>query len=463
MTSHSFVIDLLAFIVTIGVVLLVHEYGHYRVAVACGVKVDRFSIGFGRVVWRRQPTPGGTEFVISALPLGGYVRWIDQRDDGVHPSELQQTFKSKSVLQRTAIVAAGPLANFALAIVLVAAANWIGVDEPQAVMATPAPASMAERAGIRAGEQVRRVSRDGEEWREVRSISDVNWELTKAVAHGEPLSLSLSSREGHGERTVVLPIQDLAVRELDAATMRSIGLGRPFSEPVVAAPVPGGPAAKAGIMEGDRVLSVDGRPIADAAGLIDIIRASAASGEPAVMTWRIERAGQVREVSLQPASRADGGGRVGYVDMRIGARTPTVLVRYGLLEGLGQGVTRTWEMSVMTFKILGRMLVGQASLKNLSGPITIAEYAGQTAQMGLVFFIGFLASISTSIGALNLLPVPLPALDGGHLMYYLFEAVTGRPLSEQWLERLQRAGFFFVLLMMSLALYNDVARQLGQH
>ncbi|RQP23569.1 RIP metalloprotease RseP [Piscinibacter terrae] len=461
MISSAFFVNLLAFLVTIAVVILVHEYGHYRVAVACGVKVDRFSVGFGNVIWRRQPTPGGTEFVISAFPLGGYVRWIDDREGGVQPSERHQTFKSKSLLQRTAIVAAGPLANFALAVVLVAVANWIGVDEPQALMASPTPGSLAERAGIQPGELVRRVSRDGGEWRDVRSMADVSWELAQAVSHGEPLSLSLSSPRGHGERTVVLPIQDLPSHELDAATIRSIGLGLAFSEPVVSTPMPGGPAAKAGILAGDRVLSVDGKPIADAAGLIDIIRASAASGEPPLMTWRVERAGQVRELSVQPASRQEGASRVGYVDMRIGARPPTVLVRYGFFEGMAQGVTRTWESSGMTFRILGKMLIGQASLKNLSGPITIAEYAGQTAQMGLAFFIGFLAVISTSIGALNLLP--LPFLDGGHLMYYLFEAVTGRPLSEQWFERLQRAGLVLVLLMMSLALYNDVARQLGQH
>jgi regulator of sigma E protease len=461
MISSAFFVNVLAFLVTIAVVILVHEYGHYRVAVACGVKVDRFSVGFGNVIWRRQPTPGGTEFVISAFPLGGYVRWIDDREGGVLPSERHQTFKSKSLLQRTAIVAAGPLANFALAIVLVAVANWIGVDEPQALMATPAPASMAERVGIQAGEMVRSVSRDGGEWRDVRSMADLNWELVQAVSHGEALSLSVSGVGGHGERTVMLPIQELKSREVDASTMRSIGLGRPFSEPVVDAPTPGGPAAKAGILRGDRVLSVNGRPVADAAGLIDMIRASGASGHPAVMTWRIERAGQVREVSVQPVSRTEGAVQIGYVDMPLGWNVPTVLVRYGLVEGLGQGVKRTVEMSVMTFRLLGRMLVGQASLKNLSGPITIAEYAGQTVKLGLAVFIVFLASISTSIGALNLLP--LPFLDGGHLMYYLFEAVTGRPLSEQWFERLQRAGLVLVLLMMSLALYNDVARQLGQH
>jgi regulator of sigma E protease len=454
-------ITVLAFILTIGVLILVHEYGHYRVALACGVKVDRFSIGFGRVIWRRQPTPGGTEFVISALPLGGYVRWIDDRESGVLPSEQAQTFKSKSLWQRTAIVAAGPLSNLLLAVLLNAAANWIGIDEPKALLATPSAGSLAERAGIHAGELVRASSRDGVEWHDVRSGADLNWEIAQAVTRGEPLQLMVSNESGRGERTVTLALDQLPSKELDSAVIRSIGMDRNFSEPVIGKITPGGPADKAGLLTGDRVLSIDDHIIGDAAGLIDLIRASASAGEPPSMTWRVERAGQTLELNVKPAARPDGDRRVGFVDVQIGKRPPTVLVQYGFIEGLSQGFKRTWEMSALTFKLLGKMFIGQASLKNLSGPLTIAEYAGQSVQMGLAFYLSFLAIVSVSLGVLNLLP--LPVLDGGHLMYYLFEAVTGRPLSERWLARLQRAGLVLVLLMMSLALYNDVARHLGLH
>ena len=454
-------ITILAFILTIGVLILVHEYGHYRVAVACGVKVDRFSLGFGRVIWRRQPTPGGTEFVISALPLGGYVRWIDDRESGVLPSEQGQTFKGKPLWQRTAIVAAGPFANLLLAALLYSAANWIGIDEPRALLATPNAGSLAERAGIHAGELVRATSRDGVEWRDVRSGSDFNWELAQAVSRGESLQLMLANGDGRGERTVTLPLDQLSSHELDTAVMRSIGLDRPFIEPVIGKPTAGGPGDKAGLMAGDRILSIDGRPVSDFAGFADVIRASAAQGKPAPVALRVERAGQVLDFTVTPSVRDDGKKRVGVLEVPFGRPAATVRVQYGFLEGLVQGFTRTWEMSALTLKLLGKMFIGQASLKNLSGPLTIAEYAGQSVQLGLAFYLGFLAIVSVSLGVLNLLP--LPVLDGGHLMYYLFEAVTGRPLSERWLERLQRAGLVLVLLMMSLALYNDVARHLGLH
>jgi regulator of sigma E protease len=454
-------ITLLAFLLTLGVLILIHEYGHYRVAVACGVKVDRFSLGFGRVLWRRQPTPGGTEFVISALPLGGYVRWIDDRETGVLPHEQNQTFRSKSLAQRTAIVAAGPLANLLLAVLLYAAANWIGIDEPKALFGTPPAGSLAERAGVRAGDLARATSHDGNEWREVRSMSDLSWDLAQAVTRAEPLHLRVANSVGRGERNVLLPIDTLGTREIESATIRRIGLNQPYSEAVIDKVAPGGPADKAGLMAGDRVLSVDGQAIPDRARLLELIRGSASQGDPAPMNWRVERAGQTVELVVTPSATADGERRIGRVEAFIGQPPQMVNVQYGFVEGLTQAVTRTWEMSVLTVKMLGRMLIGQASLKNLSGPLTIADYAGQSVKLGLAYYLGFLAIVSVSLGVLNLLP--LPVLDGGHLMYYLFEAVTGRPVSELWLARLQRGGLAFVLLMMSLALYNDVARLLGLH
>jgi regulator of sigma E protease len=449
----------LAFIFTLGVLIVIHEYGHYRVAVACGVKVDRFSVGFGRVLWRRQPTPGGTEFVVSAIPLGGYVRWIDDKEGGVAAGDERYTFRSKPLAQRAAIVAAGPLANLFLAILLYASVNWIGVEEPKALLGAPATASLAERAGVRAGDWARATSNDGTEWRELRSMTDLRWEITQAVLHGEPLQLRVTDANGRGERELVLPLDTLAGREVDAQLMNGIGLGQPFSEPIITRVDAGGAADKAGVRAGDRVLGIDGKTVTDSARLQEIIRNSAANGDPPPMTWRVERAGQVLELQLTPVAVLHNGKRIGRASVVLGQAPQMVLVRYGVVDGLAQATRRTWEMSTLTLKMFGRMIVGTASLKNVSGPLTIAEYAGQSVKLGLAYYLGFLAIVSVSLGVLNLLP--LPVLDGGYLMYYLFEAVTGRPVSEQWLGRLQRGGLAIVVLMMSLALYNDVAHLLG--
>ncbi len=451
----------LAFLVTLGVLIVIHEYGHYRVAVACGVKVLRFSVGFGHVLWRRQSGPDGTEFVLCALPLGGYVRMLDEREAAVAPDEQSRAFNRQPLIRRALIVAAGPLANLLLAVVLYAAALWIGLEEPKAVLGPPAAGSVAERAGLRAGDWVRPLSLDGNDWVDVQSMSDLRWQVTQAGLHRQSLKLQLTDREGRATRTLTLDLAGIEPREVDAAFTRKVGLGSVFSEPVLGEVKAGGPAAQAGLRSGDRVLGVDGIALADAQTLRERIRAAVRQGQPQVQRWQIERSGRPQEIEVTPRVVREGDASVGRIDAFVGQPPAMVTVRHGPIEGLTLGVTRTWEVSSLTVRMLGRMLIGEASLKNLSGPITIADYAGQSVQQGLAYYLGFLALVSVSLGVLNLLPLPM--LDGGHLMYYIFEGVTGRPVSDLWLARLQRGGIFVLLMMMSVALFNDVARLLGLH
>lgn len=450
-------ITLPAFIVALGLLIAIHEYGHYRVAVACGVKVLRFSIGFGRPIlrWRLKGKP--TEFVIGLLPLGGYVKMLDEREEPVPAHERHLAFNNRPLAARAAIVAAGPAANLLLAVVLYAFVNWAGQEEPVPVLSTPVAGSLAEQAGLRAGEQVLQAALEGEDFRPVRSFDELRWQLTRSAMEGGRLRLLVQAANGRAStREVTLDFSTGDWTEVDARMFRAIGLVAPFSRAVIGPVQDAGAARQAGLAPGDVVLTVAGRPVVDAAQLRDWVRQSV-PGQWQV--WEIDRGGRRLSLEIQPQARQEGGEQVVRIGAVVGELPQSVQVRDAPVEALIGGVERTWEVSLLTLRMMGRMLVGEASLSNLSGPLTIADYAGKSAQLGVVTYLLFLALISVSLGVLNLLPLPM--LDGGHLMYYLWEAVTGRSVSEIWMERLQRVGIAILVSLMAIALFNDLTRLLG--
>ena len=457
------ILTVLSFVVAIGLLIAIHEYGHYRVAVACGVKVLRFSVGFGKPLLRwkpqRQRSGQDTEFVLCAVPLGGYVRMLDEREAPVPAEERHLAFNTQPLRARAAIVAAGPLANLGLAVLLYAVVSWMGVLSPLPVLSTPVPGSLAERAGLRAGDWVSQVAVDGD-LSEVRSFDDLRWQLTRAALDGRDIELQVSEGQNSPTRPVLLPLSTLTSREADAATFQRMGIVSPFSAPVLGELMPDGAAQAAGLRAGDLVRQVNGQPVNDAQTLRALIRQAATDqGQAVPQRWLVEREGARLELAVIPRPEQRDGQWVGRVGAFVGAPPAMVEVSEGPVDGLWQAVTRTAEVSWLTLKMMGRMLIGEASLKNISGPITIADYAGKSASMGLTAYLTFLALISVSLGVLNLLP--LPVLDGGHLMYYLWEGLTGRAISDAWMERLQRGGVAVLMVMMSLAVFNDVARLLG--
>jgi regulator of sigma E protease len=451
---------LIAFALAIGLLIAVHEYGHYRMAVACGVKVLRFSVGFGKplLTWRLKGKP--TEFVLAMLPLGGYVRMLDEREAPVDAAERHLAFNTQPLRSRALIVAAGPAANLLLAVALYTMVNWSGVEEPKPVLGSPVAASLAERAGLRGGEWVAQMEAAGETPTDVGSFENLRWRLTQAALSGEDVTLWVAPEEGGSTRAVPLALSSLDVREADASLFQRIGITSPWTAPVVGEVMSGGAAAAAGLQAGDVVRRVDDQPVPDGQRLRALIRSAAGpNGEVVPQRWELERAGRAVSVTVEPKPEQQDGAWVGRVGAYIGAAPEMMTVRHGMFGGLVQGVVRTWEVSWLTLKMMGRMVIGEASIKNLSGPLTIADYAGKSASIGITAYLLFLALISVSLGVLNLLP--LPVLDGGHLMYYLWEGVTGRSVSEAWMERLQRGGVAILMALMAVALFNDVARLTG--
>ncbi len=457
-------LTLIAFVVALGILIAVHEYGHYRVAVACGIKVLKFSIGFGKPIytWRLKNKP--TEFAIGMLPLGGYVKMLDEREAPVDPAERHLAFNTQPLKSRAAVVAAGPAAYLLLAVLIYAIVNWSGLQEPKAVLASPVAGSLAERAGLRGLETVQQAAFDGDELQAVRSFEDLRWRLTQGALDSRDLQLVLGNDSGSSSRTVTLELSRLDAAEADAQLFRKIGILGPWTRPVIGEVMAGGAAQKAGLRAGDVVLRMGSTAIVDGQQLREAIRGSAraSGGDGAAIApqdWQILRAGQTLVLQVTPEIKGEGGAAVPRIGAYVGAAPEFVTVRYGPLDGLWQGVVRTWEVSQLTLKMMWKMVIGEASLKNLSGPLTIADYAGKSASLGWSAYLLFLALISVSLGVLNLLP--LPVLDGGHLMYYLWEGITGRGVSDAWMDQLQRGGVAILLGMMCVALFNDVTRLLG--
>ncbi|MBM2765080.1 RIP metalloprotease RseP [Burkholderia anthina] len=448
-------VELIAFAVAIGVLVVVHEYGHYRVARWCGVKVLRFSIGFGQPVARWVSRKTGTEWTLSALPLGGYVKMLDEREPGpdVKPEELDQAFNRQSVFKRIAIVAAGPIANFLLAIVLFSAVFATGVTEPVAVLAPPATGTVAARAGFDGGETIVSIRDErGSESEPVRSWSDLRWKLLSAAFdHRE---IVLGARDGGSTFDFRVDLRNVPESQLDDDFMTHLGFETGGGTLSVASVQPGSAAEQAGLKTGDKLLALDGTPIGGASRFIDTVKHHA--GKPVEL--QIERGGATQTVSVVPQTQRDDdtGQEIGRIGAALSMHTPSVDVRYGPIESLQLGARRTWDISVYSLKMFGRMITGNASLKNLSGPVTIADYAGKSARLGPSAFLSFLALVSISLGVLNLLPIPV--LDGGHLLYYLVEAATGKAISERWQLILQRAGLICIVALSAIALFNDLAR-----
>ena len=438
------------FILALGILITVHEFGHYWVARKVGVKVLRFSVGFGRPLWSKTAGPDNTEYVLAAIPLGGYVRMLDEREADVAEEEVHRAFNRQSLAKRTAVVAAGPLFNFILAI----AAYWlifvIGVTGMKPIVGQVSPDSIAEMAGLQQGEKIVAIGdRQTPTW-EVVVVSM----LDDAIGSGEAV---IKVEQPDSARQVERVVRfDSIPEDLNRGGLLDfIGLRpyRPAIPAIIGKLAPNGAADRAGLEVGDKIAAVDGEVIDDWEQLVDYVRAR----PDKQIDIEIERAAERLKVIITPARVEGDIGKIGAgVQMQEMPEELKSEVKYGPAVALLNAATKTWDMSYLTLRMLGKMVTGDISLSNLSGPISIARYAGYSASIGFISFLTFLAIVSISLGVLNLLPVPM--LDGGHLLYYLVELFKGSPVSESTQLIGQKLGIAMLLGMMLLAFYNDILR-----
>ncbi|MBN6791570.1 RIP metalloprotease RseP [Pseudomonas fulva] len=439
-------------LVALGVLVTFHEFGHFWVARRCGVKVLRFSVGFGTPLVRWHDRQG-TEFVIAAIPLGGYVKMLDEREGDVPPALVGQSFNRKPVGQRIAIVAAGPVANFLLAIFFFWVLAMLGSQQIRPVIGTVENGSPAAAAGLTAGQEI--VSVDG---KPTNGWSAVNLQLVRRLGESGTLNIGVRDEGSSTDQQRQVKLDQWLKGADEPDPIRSLGLQpwRPAIEPVLAEIDPKGPAGAAGLKTGDRLLGIGGQSVNEWQQVVDSVRARPG----AQVVVRVERDGAPLDVPVTLGVKGEGEAAAGYLGAGVKAgQWPASMLRevsYGPLEAVGEGLSRTWNMSVLTLGSLKKMLFGELSVKNLSGPITIAKVAGASAQSGVGDFLNFLAYLSISLGVLNLLPIPV--LDGGHLLFYLVEWARGRPLSDRVQGWGVQIGISLVLGVMLLALINDLGR-----
>lgn len=442
-----------AFLFAIVALVAFHEYGHFLVAKLCGVKVLRFSIGFGKILYTKKFAGSDTEWSLSAIPLGGYVKMLDEREGEVKPEELSCTFNRQPVLRRMAIVVAGPLANLLLAVVLYWGLFIYGVPGLKPILGKIEAATPAAAAQLQTQQTI--VSINGSD---TPSWQDVRWVLLDVVLQGGKADLAVRTPQGETVQRV-LDMSALSAADLDSDFLSKLGLQpyQPAVLPVIGRLIDGGAAQRSGLKVDDDIRTANGKPVDDWEAWVEVVR----SHPESLLHLEIAREGHLIKFDLTPDSVVEGGNRVGKIGAapRINQQEFDALmteVSYSPVVAFEQAVRKTWETSVVSLQMMGRMVMGQVSLKNLSGPITIADYAGQSAHMGLGSYLSFLALISISLGVLNLLPVPL--LDGGHLLYYMIELIKGSPVSERLWEAGQKVGIALLFTLMALALFNDVSR-----